>query len=61
MHTLLTYIKNVRAEFVHVSWPPTHRVIAQTIIVIAISIVTAIMIGLLDFLFTSGVSHLVGG
>ncbi len=61
MHMLFTYLKNVRAEFVHVSWPPTRRAVAQTLIVIAISIVTAIIISLLDYVFTSGVSHLVGG
>ncbi|HFC11100.1 hypothetical protein MNBD_CPR01-59 [hydrothermal vent metagenome] len=60
MHALITYLKNVRTEFAHVTWPPTHRAIAHTLIVIAISIVTGVMIGLFDYIFTSGVSHLVG-
>ncbi len=61
MRILLNYLKNVRTEFVHVTWPPARRAIAQTLIVIVISIITAVMVGLLDYIFTSGVSRLVIG
>jgi len=60
MHALFTYLKNVRTEFSHVTWPPTHQAIAHTIVVIGISLVTGVIIGLFDYVFTSGVSHLVG-
>ncbi len=61
MHTLLTYLRNVRAELAHVTWPSTRQAIAHTLIVIGISIVTALLVSLFDYIFTSGVSHLVGG
>ncbi len=60
MHALITYLKNVRLEFSHVVWPPTHRAIAHTLIVIAISIATGLIIGIFDYIFTTGVSRLVG-
>ncbi len=60
MNALTTYLKNVRTELSHVTWPPTSRAIAHTFIVIGISVATAVFIGVLDYLFTSGVSRVVG-
>lgn len=61
MHTLFTYLRNVRAELSHVTWPSTRQAVAHTLVVIGISAVTAIIVGLLDYVFTSGVSRLIGG
>ncbi|OYV84251.1 MAG: preprotein translocase subunit SecE [Parcubacteria group bacterium 21-54-25] len=61
MNALFTYLRNVRAELAHVTWPSTRQAIAHTLIVIGISIVTALLVGLLDYVFTSGVGRLVGG
>lgn len=61
MHTLFTYLRNVRAELAHVTWPSTRQAVAHTLVVIGISAVTAILVGLLDYIFTSGVSKLIGG
>lgn len=60
MNGLITYIKNVRAELSHVAWPSTRTAVAHTLVVIAISIGIAIWVGLLDYVFTSIVSRLVG-
>ncbi len=60
MHALFTYLRNVRSEFAHVTWPSTRKAVAYTIIVIGISAVTAVLVGLLDYVFTSGVAHLMG-
>lgn len=52
---LITYLKETRAELRHVTWPTRQQTVNYTIIVIAISIVTGLFLGLLDF----GFSHLI--
>ena len=60
MHALVTYLKNVRAELVHVTWPSRRQALAHTLLVIALSLLTALLIALFDALFTGAVSRLVG-
>ncbi len=60
MHTLITYLRHVREELKHVTWPPRHQAIAHTLLVIAISIVTALIISVFDYIYTSGIAHLIG-
>jgi preprotein translocase SecE subunit len=52
---LFTYLKNVRAELQHVVWPSTKQALTHTGIVILLSAIAALIIALLDYLFTSGV------
>lgn len=47
----LVFLKEVRTEMEKVSWPNRQQAIRLTLIVIAISIVVAIFIGGLDFIF----------
>lgn len=49
------YIKDVRAELKHVSWPTRAQTILYTVVVIAISLATAVYLGLLDYIFTEGI------
>ena len=49
------YIKDVRAELKHVSWPTRSQTIMYTVVVIAISLATAAYLGVLDYFFTEGV------
>ncbi len=60
MHTLIKYLRNVREELVHVTWPSTHTAVTHTLLVIGISIVTALIISVFDYIFTSGVGKLIG-
>lgn len=46
------FLKEVRTELSKVTWPSKQQAIRLTLIVIAVSIVVAIFIGALDFLFT---------
>lgn len=46
------YIKETRGEMKHVSWPSRRQTIAYTILVIAISIVTAVYLGVFDYIFS---------
>ena len=58
MKRLIDYIKAVRAELVHVSWPSRNQAILYTILVIGISVGVALILGSADFLFTLGLEKL---
>lgn len=45
------YLRDVRGELRHVSWPTKSQIINYTVIVIAISIATGVFLGVLDFIF----------
>ena len=45
------YFKEVRAELKHVTWPTRNQAIVYTIVVIVVSLATAIYLGLLDYIF----------
>ena len=55
---MLTYFKEVRGEMKHVSWPTRRQTITYTVVVIAVSLGTAVYLGLLDYLF-SGIVKLI--
>jgi preprotein translocase subunit SecE len=48
---LTEYIKETRAEMVHVSWPSRKQAISYAVAVIAVSIGTALILALFDFIF----------
>ena len=60
MNALVTYLKHVRTEMGHVAWPSTRTAIAHTLVVIAIAVVIALLVGLLDYLFAGVVSRIIG-
>ena len=47
------YIKETRAELKHVAWPTRRQAIVFTVVVIAISLVTAAYLGAFDYIFTT--------
>lgn len=53
------YLKEVRAEMKHVSWPTRTQAIVYTAVVVAVSFLTAFYLGLWDYLFTSLVKIIV--
>ena len=57
---MLDYLKHVRTELSHVAWPSTHTAIAHTLVVIGIALVLALIVGVLDYLFSGAVSRLIG-
>lgn len=57
--SLLTYIKDTRAEMKHTTWPTKSQAINYTILVIGISVVTALVLGVFDFLFSSGIQKII--
>ena len=61
MTSPLIYLKHVREEFTHIVWPTTRTAVAHTLVVIFIAIAIAILVGLLDYVFSSIVSRVAGG
>ena len=54
-----SYIKETKAEMKHVSWPTRHQVLVFTAIVIAVSLATALLLGLFDFIFSRSLGALI--
>lgn len=52
--SLIDYLRETKGELKHVSWPTQKQTIVFTLIVVAISIVVAYFLGLLDFVFRFG-------
>jgi len=50
---IINYLKDVRAELKHVSWPSRGQIVAYTIIVILVSLGVAVYLGLWDYLFST--------
>jgi len=58
MEKIKNYIKEVIEEAKHVTWPTKKQTIFFTIAVLAVSVVIAYYLGLLDFLFARGLKLL---
>ncbi len=46
------YIKDTRGEMEHVTWPTRKQAIVYSVAVVLVSIVTALVLGLFDYIFT---------
>ncbi|HRH22987.1 MAG TPA: preprotein translocase subunit SecE [Candidatus Paceibacterota bacterium] len=53
------YIKETRAEMKHVNWPTRSQAINYSLLVIGISVVTAVILGLFDFVFSLGLEKII--
>ena len=58
MEKIINYIKEVIAEAKNVTWPTRKQTIFFTVAVLAVSVVVAYYLGLLDFLFGQGLKLL---
>ncbi len=56
---MFNYFKDVRAEMRHVSWPTRRQAVVYTVVVIAVSVVTAIYLGLLDYVFSLVIKQII--
>ena len=50
---IVTFLKEARLEMKKVNWPTKKETIRYTLIVIGVSVVVAIFLGALDFIFTT--------
>ncbi len=46
------YIKETQAEMKHVNWPSRQQTVRYTVMVIGVSILTAAILGISDFVFS---------
>ena len=60
MNQFIQYLRDTRAELRHVAWPTQQQTILYTIMVVLISVGIALYLGFFDYLFTTGLSRLVG-
>jgi preprotein translocase subunit SecE len=60
MNNFLTYIKETREELKHVSWPTQKQTIMYTATVVVVSVIVSLFLGFFDFLFSKGVSFIIG-
>lgn len=49
---MFTFIKQVQAELLQVTWPTKKEIVRLTFVVIAISLATGVYIGIVDLGFT---------
>ncbi len=56
---LVEYIKETRGEMKHVNWPTRSQALNYTFLVIGLSIVTAILLALADYVFGLGLETLI--
>ena len=52
MNRITEYVKATRAEMSHVNWPTRQQTIRFTSLVIAVSLATAVLLGVADFVFS---------
>jgi preprotein translocase SecE subunit len=52
MNRFINYIRDTRAELVHVKWPSRKLATAFTILVVLASVFTALLLGFFDYLFS---------
>lgn len=52
--SFITYLREVKGELTHISWPTTRQAVLYTGLIIIISACMAAYTGALDFLFQEG-------
>ncbi|MHB1330583.1 MAG: preprotein translocase subunit SecE [Minisyncoccota bacterium] len=52
MNRFIQYIKDTKAELVHVKWPTRRQATAFTIFVIVVSLLTSLYLGFFDYLMS---------
>ncbi|MEK7530783.1 MAG: preprotein translocase subunit SecE [Patescibacteria group bacterium] len=58
MGAFIQYLRDVRSELTHVSWPTTAQAVSYTALVILISVIVALILSGSDFVFTFGLEQL---
>ena len=52
MRAIITFLQEAKVELSRVNWPTQKEIIRYTLLVVIISIVVALFLGALDFLFS---------
>lgn len=59
MDSITKYFRDTLAEMKQVKWPTRNQAFMYSLLVIAISVVTALFLGAFDFLFTNFIDFIV--
>ncbi len=59
MNTFIQYLRDVRNELTHVSWPTTVQAVGYTVLVILIVALVGVILGAADALFTFGLEFII--
>jgi preprotein translocase SecE subunit len=59
MQSFFNYLRDVRSELTHVSWPSQSQAIGFTALVIGITVIVSLILGASDFLFTLGLEQII--
>ncbi|OHA85870.1 MAG: preprotein translocase subunit SecE [Candidatus Zambryskibacteria bacterium RIFCSPLOWO2_01_FULL_35_19] len=50
--SIISYLKETKGELSHVNWPTRRQSVIFSVVVIIVSILTALFLGLFDFVFS---------
>lgn len=56
---LTEYLKETRGEMKHVNWPTKSQAINYTLLVIGLSVVTALLLSFADYAFSLGIEKFI--
>jgi preprotein translocase subunit SecE len=56
---MLNYFREVRSEMRHVSWPTRNQAISYTVVVIGVSLATAVYLGAWDYIFSALIQKII--
>ena len=56
---IFEYLKHVRVELTHVVWPSPRQAAMHTLVIVLVSIATALIVAALDYVFTTVVGRLI--
>jgi preprotein translocase SecE subunit len=59
MNAFIQYLRDVKSELTHVSWPTVSQAIGFTGLVILIVVIVAVVLGAADALFTLGLEQII--
>lgn len=58
MRKVFQFLREVKAEFYHITWPKKDALINLTIVVISFSVIVSLILGGFDYLFTNSIGLL---
>ena len=58
MQSIITFFREAKGELAKVAWPTRRDIVRNTLIVVAVSVLTALFLGGLDYVLSIGLKFL---
>ena len=58
MQSIITFFLEAKGELAKVAWPTRRDIVKNTLIVVAVSVLTALFLGGLDYVFSFGLKFI---